>query len=284
MTFLEKLDGRWRPGYAVCVSLDVDDRALDPSSKLGVEAQLFFYCCKVVDAVVPIIGAFKLNPSFFWSYGLPGLSAMTLVINYIRETYPDIPLILDAKWADVGHTAEAQAAASFDSFGCDAVTAVPYGEEAGYMNLMNSGFVFLCVTMGKANDSSMTKQVQSREVHGSFGGPYRPVWRYVLDTAVGLFGEGKPCGAVVTAHLPDSVQIGANMNAATLPLLIPGVGAQGADLSHTLFRLDSRRSLGRFLVVGGRSIMFAGNGSSFADDARRQVFRMNEIIHSFRTS
>lgn len=273
--FLRKLDARWAKGYAVCVSLDVDDRALSPASKLGVEAQLFHYCRSVVDAVAPTVGAFKVNPSFFWAYGLPGHAAMTLIIEHIRVTYPEVPLILDAKWADVGHTAEAQAKASFQTFGCDAVTAVPYGEVNGYSVLLDSGFVFLCALMGKPNDIG--------EVHTAQLLKGKKVWQQVVDNAANLFSVGCTCGVVVTANSESGLGYAVSANR-EMPLLVPGIGAQGASLSHTLFSLDRRRSNGRFLLVGGRSVMFVGRGGSCADDARRQVEHLNSIIHSFRTA
>lgn len=277
MTFLEKLDDQWKKGYAVCVSLDVDDRALNSSSNLGVEAQLFYYCRGVVDAAAPTVGAFKVNPSFFWPYGLPGMSAMTLVIEYVRNACPDVPLILDAKWNDVRHVAQRQAKATFETFGCDAVTAVPYGEVGGYGTLIDSGFTFLCAAMGKPSDPELWEVHTAQLLNG------KKVWEEVVDNAAYYFNDGLTCGVVVSVCHPTAVQYAASANG-KMPLLIPGIGAQGASLSNALFQLDSRRDSGRFLLVGGRSIMFAGDGSNVADDSRRQVEHLNDIIRTFRSS
>jgi orotidine-5'-phosphate decarboxylase len=272
VTFLEKLDARWRQGFAVCVSLDVDDRALDPRTKLGVEPQLFYYCCKVADAVALIVGAFKVNPSFFWRFGISGLMAMDKVIAYIRDRYPEVPLILDAKWADVGHTAEAQARATFNAFGCDAATAVPYGEVNGYRVLLDSGFVFLCALMGKPNDIG--------EVHTAQLLKGKKVWQQVVDNAANLFNVGCTCGVVVTADFAPAVEYAALANG-KMPLLIPGYGAQKANGSALFHALESRVSTGRFLIVGGRPIMFPPEGVDLATHAAAKVERWNEIIQTY---
>lgn len=279
MTFLEKLDAHWEQGYAVCVSLDVGPMVheLLPKlqQKMTVESQLFFYCCQVVDATAPIVGAFKVNPSSFWRFGIPGLNAMGKVIAYIRDRYPQVPLILDAKWADVGHTAEAQAVGSFDSLGCDAVTAIPYGEVDGYKALFDSGFAFLCALMGKPNaiGEVHTLQLQNGQ----------QVWQRVVDNAANFFNVGLSCGVVVTANFLTAVQYAALANG-KMPLLIPGYGAQGAKGSPLFHALESRMRTGRFLIVGGRPIMFPDEGRDISGNAMSMVRRWNKIIASYRTS
>src|SRR5256886_7845227 len=132
-TFISKLEQCWQQGNFVCVGLDSDyDRI--PATVKGrgsVEEALFVFNREIIDATHNLVCAYKPNAAFYEAQGDAGFRALTRTVRYMRETYPRIPVILDAKRADIGSTNLGYVQAAFDIIGVDAITVHPYlGKEA----------------------------------------------------------------------------------------------------------------------------------------------------------
>src|SRR5579863_7265527 len=133
MTFIAKLEQCWQAGNLVCVGLDSDYAQLPASIKQGrtIEEAIYVFNREIIDATHDLVCAYKPNAAFYEAQGIDGLRALMRTVQYIHEAYPYIPVILDAKRADIGSTNLGYVAAAFDIIGVDAITVHPYlGREA----------------------------------------------------------------------------------------------------------------------------------------------------------
>jgi orotidine-5'-phosphate decarboxylase len=204
----------------------------------------------IIKAVSPFAAAFKPNLAFFEAQGDAGRR----MLAGLRELVPaDIPLILDAKCADIGNTAEQYAAAFLDRLGMDAVTVNPYlGTDgiAPFSARSAKGVYVLCLT---SNDSG--GEFQQRSMADG-----RPLWHAVADSIRG-WGTGAVIGATRSGDLATARGL---LQGA--PLLVPGVGAQGGDLGAVCRTLIAGNEA-PVLVNASRAILYASPGGDFAEAA-----------------
>ena len=268
MGFHDKLGHAWRTsGSMLCVGLDPDLDRL-PLPLRGRADAMEQFCVAMVDATAASACAFKPQIAHFASQGAE--AQLERVCAYIRETYPDHVLILDAKRGDIGSTAEHYAREAFVRYGADAVTVNPYlGTDSvePFLRHEGKGTIVLCRTSNPGGDDFQSLLVDGQAL-------YTHVARRVANEWSRL-GE---CGLVVGATYPDEVGIVRDI-VGDLPLLVPGVGAQGGEVQATV-RLGSTNAGTGLIINSSRAILYASSGEDFAEAAARVAAATRDEIRS----
>lgn len=269
MQFSERLDRVIAARQSLlCVGLDPVLEKIPSHLGRGPEA-IFAFNRAIIDATAPFAAAFKVNTAFYEAYGLEGWRALEETFRYLPD---DVVKIADAKRGDIGNTAAMYAAALFDGLGADAVTVNPLlgGDSVQpFLEREERGVFFLCVT---SNPGSRDFQ-QLRTVSG--GALFEVIAQKVLE-----WNQRGNCGLVVGATQPEQLAL-VRAAAPGLPLLIPGIGAQGGDLENSVrFGIDSR---GRGAIYNSsRAILFASAGDDFAEAAARAARATRDALNDAR--
>lgn len=222
MKFIDKLQNSWRHfDSLLMVGLDPDPSRI-PAHLARTQEGLLEFCCGIVDATAPYSCGFKPQIAYFSSIGAEPV--LEKVCAYIRDQYPDHIVVLDAKRGDIGSTAEQYATEAFDRYRADAVTINPYmGLDSAqpYLNRSDKGVIVLCRTSNPGGSD-----LQALDVQG------RPLYLHVAQMVAQQWNQNGQCGLVVGATFPHELaQVRACVG--DLPLLVPGIGAQGGDIHAT---------------------------------------------------
>lgn len=277
MTFTEKLSAAWASNDSLlCVGLDPDiDRF--PEALRGKPDAIFTFCQAIVDATCDVACAFKPQIAYFSALRAePQLEALC---RYVRQTYPHIPVILDAKRGDIGATAEQYAREAFERYGADAVTVNPYmgfDSVAPYLEWQERGVIVLCRTSNPGGSDLQFLPVETAA--GS-----RPLYLHVAQLVVGQWNRNGQCSLVVGATFPrELAQVRALVG--EMPLLVPGIGAQGGDIAATVAAGKNSAGTG-MMINSSRAILYAQpeEGEDFAQAARRVAQATRAQINRYRT-
>lgn len=234
---------------SLCVGLDPDPRRIPKHLGKGPEA-IFKFCAEIIEATADTVAAFKPNIAFFESIGAEGLHVLSEVLGLVPNS---VPVILDAKRNDIGNTAKHYARALFDKMRADAVTVNPFmGFDSiePFLEHENRGVFVLCLT---SNPGSQDFQIE--------GDLYLKVARKVSE-----WNTHRNLGMVVGATHPGQLASVAAV-APDVPLLLPGLGAQGGDLDEIMAAVPNHpRHMLLFNV--SRSIIYAADDESYGRQAR----------------
>ncbi len=239
----------------LCVGLDPDPARM-PAPLDGAPDATERFCRAIVEATADLVCAFKPQIAYFASQREE--AALERLCHHIRSEYPDVTLILDAKRGDIGSTAEHYAREAFGRYGAHAVTVNPYlgTDSVEPFFAHGGGVIALCRTSNPGGDD-----VQSLVADG------RPVYAHVAARVADEWSELGDCGLVVGATYPTELA-DVRAIAPDLPILVPGVGAQGGDPATVVEHGAS--ASGRGLIVNSsRAILYASPADDFADAARR---------------
>lgn len=275
-TFIAKLEQCWQMDTLVCVGLDSDYAQLPASVKQSrsIEEALFAFNREIIDATHDLVCAYKPNAAFYEAQGEAGLQALIRTVQYIHEAYPPIPVILDAKRADIGSTNLGYVAAAFDIIGADAITVHPYlGKEAlaPFLARKEKGIIVLAKTSNPG-----ASEFQDLPV-GNDGEPlYQVVARHVAQT----WNTNGNCAVVVGATYPEDLRR-VRAIIGDMPVLIPGIGAQGGEVTATVQAGKDSRGWG-MIISASRSILFASKERDFANAARRATEQLRMEINTYR--
>ena len=282
MTFRDRLEARWDRGLFLCIGLDpVWDRlpvavtasaGSDPSREARAAA-LARFCCAIVDATAHVACAFKPNAAFFEAEGAAGFAALATVVRHMRAAAPDVPVLYDAKRGDIGSTNQGYADHAFDELGADAVTVHPYlGQEAlgPFLARPDKGTIVLVRTSNPGGG-----EFQDLTVAGE------PLYRVVARRVAGHWNGNGNCAVVVGATYPDELAA-VRAIVGDLPILIPGIGAQGGDLRRTVEAGRDARGRG-MIISASRSILYASRGDDFAAAARAEAERLTAEIQDYNS-
>jgi len=264
MNFLEKLSQAMRKNKSLlCVGLDTDPALLP--DKTGV----YEFNKAIIDATADLVCAYKPNIAFYEATGTPGLEALKKTRDYIPA---EIPVIIDAKRGDIGNTAKAYARGLFEYYNFDAVTASPYlGFDSlePFINYRDRGVFILCRTSNPGAADFQSLQVE-------IGGIPKKLFEIVAEK-VNMWNSRGNLGLVVGATYPQELKL-IREKYPEIPLLIPGVGAQGGELEDVIRSgLDAKRE--RTIINSSRQILYASRGKDFAGAARKAAEELRDKIN-----
>ena len=261
----------------VCVGLDVNltlmpelvfRQAQDERGPCEERAVLEFNRA-IVDATADLVCAYKPNIAFYEALGMAGLRALEATIGHIRGVAPDCVIIVDAKRGDIGNTVDAYATAMFDVWGVDAVTVNPWGgldTVEPWLGRADKGVFVWC-----RGSNPGAGDLQDLVVDGG-----EPVYLRLARDLAGLSAEGN-LGLVVGATAPEQLAAVREV-CPDMPLLIPGVGAQGGDLEASV--RNGADANGRLAIINsGRGIIYASSGADFAEAARAAAGELRDSIN-----
>jgi len=259
MNFADRLKAaQQRHGSLLCVGLDPEP-AKFPQAWRGDGQKIFDFCARIVDATKDLVCAFKPQIAYFAAERAE--DQLERLMAYIRRAAPDVPVILDAKRGDIGATAEQYAREAFVRYQADAVTLSPYmGLDSiePYLKHDGRGLFLLCRTSNPGGADLQSLPLAS-------GGT---LYEHVASLAAGAWSRGAAgarLGLVVGATVPAEIQR-VRALAPMLPLLIPGVGAQGGDAQAAV--QAGWRPGAPIIVNSSRAVLYAGGGDDFATTAR----------------
>ena len=249
----------------VCVGIDPDMSAL-PEGFNADPDDLLRFVTAIIEATADVAAAYKPNSAFFEVLGAPGMEVLQAVIAAVPA---DIPVILDAKRGDVGNTAMRYAQAAFDVLGASAVTVNPYlGADSlrPFLNRADRGVFILCRT---SNPGAADLQ----DLHLDDG---RPLYRRVARLAKqwNILGN---IGLVAGATWPEELAV-IREDCPGMPLLIPGVGAQGGDIAAAIKAVGGKGADQPFLLSSSRAIVNASSGQDFQHAAANKASELRDRI------
>ena len=261
MAFTEQLEhARARNHSLLCVGLDPEPSKF-PAPWQGHAARSFDFCSAIVDATHDLVCAYKPQIAYFAAQRAE--DQLERLIAHIHAKAPGVPVILDAKRGDIGATAEQYAREAFERYRADAVTLSPfmgYDSIEPYTRYEGKGLILLCRTSNPGGS-----ELQAQRLADVDGQPGGLLYEHVARLAAGAWNRGGQLALVVGATYPAEVAR-VRAIAPTLPLLIPGIGAQGGDAEATV--RAGWRPDGPIIVNSSRAVLYAGAGSGFAAAAR----------------
>ena len=273
MIFLDMLGAAERQNNSMlCIGLDPDPVRF-PGKLNGDASRIYDFCAAIVDEVADLASAFKPQIAYFAAHRAE--DQLERLMAHMRRAAPTVPIILDAKRGDIGSTAEQYAIEAFERYGADAVTLSPFmgfDSIAPYLKYHGKGAFLLCRTSNPGGDDLQNQRLASVD-----GQPL--LYEHVARLAQGPWNLNGQLGLVVGATYPAEIER-VRAVAPTLPLLIPGVGAQGGDAAATVkagWRPDAP-----IIVNSSRAIIYASQGDDFAGAARREALKTRDVLRAAR--
>ena len=274
MTFIEKLSAAWRTNNSLlCVGLD-PDIAKFPAHLQQQPDAIYTFCKEIIDATAATACAFKPQIAYFSA--MRAEDQLEAICAYLRENHPNIPIVMDAKRGDIGATAEQYAREAFERYGADAVTVSPYmgfDSVAPYLEWKDRGAIVLCRTSNAGGSD-----LQFLTVDGV------PLYQHVARLVAEKWNTNGQCGRGVGATFPQELaQVRSIIG--DMPLLVPGVGAQGGDIQATVHAGKTANGMG-MMINSSRAILYAkpdlAAGEDFAQAAKRVALETRDAINLHR--
>ena len=278
MTFIESLNAAWECNNSLlCVGLDPDPAKFPAQFKNKPNA-VFDFCASIVDATADLVCCFKPQIAYFAAQRAE--DQLEALIAHIHAKHPGTPVILDAKRGDIGSTAEQYAVEIFERYKADAITVNPYmGRDSvdPYLAYPDKGVILLCRTSNPGGSDLQFLDVGTAEQPEKL---YERVARLVASE----WNSTGQCALVVGATFPGEIARVREI-VGDMPLLVPGIGAQGGDVEATVRagRTNKGQAPGRGLMINSsRAILYAGKGEDFASAARRVAQETRDTINRYR--
>ncbi len=269
MTFLAQLAAAAAHNQSMlCVGLDPEP-AKFPGALKGDASKIYDFCAAIVDATADTVIAFKPQIAYFAAHRAE--DQLEKLMAHMRRTAPLVPIILDAKRGDIGSTAQQYAIEAFERYGADAVTLSPFmgfDSVQPYLKYHGKGAFLLCRTSNPGGDD-----LQNQRLADISGQPL--LYEHIAQLAQGPWNLNGQLGLVVGATYPGEIER-VRALAPTLPLLIPGVGAQGGDAVATV-RAGYRKD-GPIIVNSSRAILYAAQTDNFVAIARHVALQTRDIL------
>lgn len=292
--FRDLLEAKWVEKKFVCVGLDTDVTKLPTGLKSANNSQasrIAAFNREIIEATKDIALAYKPNIAFYEALGEQGWKALGWTVRWIHDLASDVSVILDAKRADIGNTNNGYVEMAFNELGVDAITVHPYlgGPDAlkPFLAREDKGIIVLCRTSNagarefqdmevnvKAGDFNEIYQGQSADKEHFSMSSTMPLWKYVAHRVHGVWNRiSHNCGVVVGATYPQELNEVREI-VGDMPILIPGIGAQGGDIEKTVKAAGGRN----MIINSSRSIIFASSGPDFAEAARHEAQKLHDQI------
>ncbi len=277
MTFIEKLQARWRASQSMlCVGIDPDPRKLPECLRSGAGTDqvqaIERFAIELMDATAEYVCAFKPQIAYFHAAGAE--RALEAVCAHARQHHPGVVLILDAKRGDIGATAEQYAREAFERYQADAVTLSPFmGFDTlePYLKYRDKGVIVLCRTSNPGGDDFQNLQVQGP--NGT-----EKIFERIARLAASDWNTTGQMALVVGATYPAELAR-VRALAPQVPLLVPGIGAQGGEILATVRAGRDAQGHG-MMISSSRAIIYASGGSDFAAAAGRAARDTRDAIRA----
>jgi orotidine-5'-phosphate decarboxylase len=271
-TFNQQLQSAWASqGSMLCVGFDPDPKRL-PASLQGKAEGIYEFCREIADATADLVCAFK--PQFAYFASQRAEAQLEKLIKHLKDKYPHIPVILDSKRGDIGSTADHYALEAFERYGADAVTVNPYmGFDTiePYLKHTGKGVIVLCRT---SNPGGSDLQFLNVAPNGE------PLYLHIAKLAAQQWNSSGQISLVVGATFPEEI---AKVRAIVgdMPLLIPGIGAQGGDIDATVNagKITGKPGTG-MIINSSRAILYASSGADFAAAARAVALTTRDALRT----
>ncbi|HTD13137.1 MAG TPA: orotidine-5'-phosphate decarboxylase [Steroidobacteraceae bacterium] len=269
--FIPALTEAWqRNDSLVCVGLDPEIERF-PHHLAAQGSPIFQFNKAVIDATADLVCAYK--PQFAHYAAYEAEDQLERTIEYIHKAHPGVPVILDSKRGDVGNTAERYAIEAFERYGADAVTVNPYlgGDSLEpFLRHADKGVIILCRTSNPGAGDLQDLKVGERALY-----------QVVAELAAQRWNSRGNCLLVVGATYPQELaQVRALVG--DMPLLVPGVGAQGGDVAQAVRSGQTANGTG-LIISSSRGILYAAQGENFASAARSATEKLRGEINASRT-
>ncbi len=271
MSFMHNLQASWASNNSLlCVGLDPDLNKMPDHLENQPDA-IYHFCQAIIDATADLVCAFKPQIAYF--AGESAEEQLEAVIDYIHVNYPEIPVILDAKRGDIGATAAQYAREAFERYQADALTVNPYmGFDSiePYLAYPDCGLIVLCRTSNPGGSD-----LQNLEVAGGM-----KLYQHVASLVAEKWNPHGQTAMVVGATFPQELADVRSL-VGDMPLLVPGIGAQGGDVQATVHAGKTAAGTG-LMISSSRNILYAGKGEDFAAAARRAAIATRDEINQYR--
>jgi orotidine-5'-phosphate decarboxylase len=281
MIFTEQLShAQQQNNSLLCVGLDPEPSKF-PGAWKGQSDRIYDFCAAIVDATKDLVCAFKPQIAYFAAHRAE--DQLERLMAHMRRVAPQVPVILDAKRGDIGSTADQYAREAFERYQADAVTLSPFmgfDTMEPFLKYPGKGVILLCRTSNPGG--SDLQNLRLADVDGQ-----PRVYEHIASQAQGPWNTNGQMGLVVGATFPEEIARVREL-APTLPLLIPGVGAQGGDAVATVqagLTTDASGAItGTIVVNSSRAVLYASSGDDFASAARRVAMETREALNQARPS
>jgi orotidine-5'-phosphate decarboxylase len=280
MRFTDQLAAAERQNQSLlCVGLDPEP-ARFPGAWQHDAGRIFDFCATIVDATRDLVIAFKPQIAHFAAHRAE--EQLERLIQHIRRVAPGVPVILDAKRGDIGSTAEHYAREAFERYAADAVTLSPFlGLDSiePYLRNPDKGAFLLCRTSNPGG-----ADLQGQRLVGPDGTSSELLYEHIARLAATDWNLNGQLGLVVGATYPAEIER-VRALAPRLPLLIPGVGAQGGDADATVragWRGSAGHTSGPIIVNSSRAVMYASRSNEFAEAARAVALATRDQLNAAR--
>jgi orotidine-5'-phosphate decarboxylase len=255
----------------LCVGFDPDPKRL-PATLQGKPEGIFEFCREIADATADLVCSFK--PQFAYFASQRAEAQLEKLTRYLKDQYPHIPVILDSKRGDIGSTADHYALEAFERYGVDAVTVNPYmGFDTiePYLKHAGKGVIVLCRT---SNPGGSDLQFLNVSPNGE------PLYLHVAQLAAKNWNATGQISLVVGATFPDEIAKVRSI-VGDMPLLIPGIGAQGGDIDATVKAGSIANAPGTGMMINSsRAILYASSGNDFAQAARNVALNTRDALRA----
>lgn len=269
----ELLATHFEQGRHLAVGLDTDPRRIPEAVAPGAAPaeRVIEFNARIVEATADVACAYKPNAAFYEALGEDGFFVLSETIATIRQRAPRAVVVLDAKRADIGSTNAGYVTAAFDQLGADAVTVHPYlgGEALAPFLARTEKLVFVLARTSNPGAG----EFQDLVADGA------PLYRHVARAVAGGWNAAGNCGLVVGATYPDEMRAVREDIPAAMPILVPGVGAQGGDVAAVV-AANREANSDAFLIAASRSIAYASDGEDFAEAARSAAEALDAEIRA----
>ena len=278
MTFLEQLTAAERSNQSMlCVGLDPEPSKF-PAHLKGDASKIYDFCAAIVDATADLVISFKPQIAYFAAHRAE--DQLEKLMQHMRATAPHVPVILDAKRGDIGSTAAQYAIEAFERYGADAVTLSPFmgfDSVQPYLAYHGKGAFLLCRTSNPGGDDLQAQRLSSV--------PGEPLlYEHIAKLAQGEWNTNGQLGLVVGATYPNEIERVRKV-APHVPLLIPGVGAQGGDAVATVkagWKQTNGETTAPIIVNSSRAVLYASSGVDFAAAARKVAIQTRDVLQAAR--
>lgn len=272
MTFQQKLDTIIKKNNSL-LSIGFDPVMEKIPSFLKKEEYPFFKFNKtIIDTTHDMVCAYKFNSAFYEAEGDRGLRELKMTCDYIRQNYTQIPIILDAKRADIGNTNNGYISYAFSYIGADAITLNPFPGKEGlkpFLEQKDKGCIIWCKSSNPGSEEFQNLLVDNEPLYKIIAQKVTNEWN--------IFGN---CMLVMGATYPEELAEIRKI-VGDMTLLVPGIGAQGGNVEKTIKAgLNSQKA--GMIINSSRGIIFAGSGEDFAQKARIEAIKLNNEINKYR--